>query len=185
MSPRYTTDVPADPRGPSFPILRTPAYKPLIAIVTSEDLIGTFTHYFHGRTTPCDGDGCPACHDGLPYRWHAYQSAYNPENAMHFIFECTAQAAETFVQYRENGITLRGCKFQAIRLGGKPNGRVMIKTMTADLTQIALPKPPDLTKALAILWNLPDTDVEVRGRDAQNRTGRVRHQPKSGQTPGA
>ena len=57
--PGWSTEVPANPRGPAYPLLRTPPNKPLIAIITSADLIGCYTHYYKGRTVPCEGDNCP------------------------------------------------------------------------------------------------------------------------------
>lgn len=161
MPINYQTSVPADPRGPSFPILRTPSRGTLVAIVTSKDLIGTFTHYFHGRTTPCDGDECEACKGGLPYRWHAYLSALNVDTGLHFIFECTAQAAAYFTDYRDRMDGLRACKFEASRHMSKPNGRVLLRMKQADTSGIHLPNPPDLCKCLAILWGLPRPDVQA------------------------
>lgn len=183
--PTYTNRVPDDPRGPSFPIVRTPAYKPLVAIVTCEDLVGTFTHFFHGRTVPCDGDQCEPCHDGLPYRWHAYVSAYNPESGLHFLFESTAQAAQHFVEFRDSVGSLRGCKFEAKRLGGKPNGRVLMRTATAQLVNLRLPQPPDLIKVLAILWNLPSNDLTTEFREPEKKTPWIAPAPKGRQKPDA
>lgn len=176
--PTFSNHVPPDPRGPSFPIVRTPAFKPLVAIVTCEDLVGTFTHFHHGRTTPCEGDSCEACHDGLPYRWHAYVSAYNPDSGLHFLFESTAQAAQHFVEYRDAVGNLRGCKFEAKRLGGKPNGRVLMRTRTADMSGLRLPLPPDLTKVLAILWNLPSPDVTADRTEPEKKTPHIDTTPQ-------
>lgn len=153
--PKWTSSAPDDPRGPAFPIVRTPPRRPLTAIVTAEDLVGTHTHFFKGRTIPCEAEECPACQEGFPYRWHAYVSAWVQETGLHFIFECTAQAAEAFTEYRETFEKVRGCLFEATRAGNRPNGRVLIRTKTAKLQGLNLPKPPDIIKCLAILWNLP------------------------------
>lgn len=177
--PKWSRDIPADPRGPAFLIMRTPPFKPLVATVTSEDLIGTFTHFFKGRTTPCEGTECPACSDGVPYRWHAYLSAYNSIIGLHFLFECTAQAADAFVEYRDAYQTTRGCCFQAHRLGGKPNGRILIKTSPAKLDQVKLPQPPDIIKCLSILWDLPTADLDHSQRNPGKDTTHLRHKPKS------
>lgn len=174
----YSTSVPSDPRGPSFPIVRTPPRGALVGIVTSKDLCGTFTHYFHGRTTPHDSDGCEACKGGLPYRWHAYMSVWAPDTGLHFLFECTAQAAEYFVDYRSRMGTLRGCKFQATRHMSKINGRVLLQLRQADLTGIHLPQPPDIPKCLAILWGLPSADVGTRSYEPENKMPRIHHEPK-------
>lgn len=159
--PTWTKDVPDDPRGPAFPILRTPAHKPLTAVITSEDLVGTYTHFFQGRTQPCEGVNCPAHEAGIPYRWHAYVSAWKRSTGLHFIFECTAQAAQTFTDYRDAFGTLRGCLFTATRMNAKPNARVLIQTKPLDLTTDVIPQPPNLIKCLGILWNLPENGLDA------------------------
>ena len=171
--PNYTHNIPDSPSGPALPIRRTPAYTPMQAIVTSPDLIGTYTHYYKGRTVPCESPDCEPCQEGIPFRWHAYLAAHDRKTALHFIFEVTAAGAEPFIDYRDSHGTLRGCLFQARRHMQRQNGRVLIQTKPADLTEIRLPKPPDLTKCLAILWNLPNGEVKKNGVNPQKRTPRI------------
>lgn len=166
----FSNTPPDDHRGQSLPIRRTPASKPLVAIVTSDDLTGTYTHYWKGHTTPCTGQDCEPCQNGMPYRWHAYLSAVDFQSGLHFLFETTAQAAEHFVEYRNAHGTLRGCCFQARRLNNRPNGRVLIQTKSTDLTQHAIPKQPDVHAALAILWSLPLGSVHAPDRSAERDT---------------
>ncbi len=175
--PTYTNRIPDSPRGPALPIRRTPAYSALVAIVTAEDLVGCYTHYYHGRTVPCELPNCPAHDEGIPYRWHAYMSAYDVKSALHFIFEVTAAGAEPFIEYRDHHGSLRGCLFQARRLHNRPNGRLLIQTKPANLKEVRVPKAPDLTKCLAILWNLPTPTVKNAGRDPQRKTDIVIHDP--------
>lgn len=209
--PTFSDNVPDDPRGPSFPIVRTPLGRPLVAIVTSPNLVGCYTHFFHGRTIPCEGSGCrlclqgktptegksgkavhivnnqevecdgppcEGCHAGLPYRWHAYQSVINLRDHLHCLFECTAQAAENFTDYRNAHATIRGCQFEATRLHNKPNGRIIIRMKPADLTEITLPMPPDLVKCLSILWGFSSKDVHQGRIDPEKQTRNVTHRPK-------
>lgn len=161
--PTYTNQIPAPSSGPALPIRRTPPQTPLIAIVTSDDLIGTYTHYFKGRTQPCETPNCEPCQEGIPFRWHAYLSAWETKTALHFIFETTAAGAEPFTDYRDHHGTLRGCLFQAKRWLQRPNGRLLIQTKPVDLKEIRLPQPPDLIKCLAILWNLSDNHLAPDG----------------------
>lgn len=153
--PLFTTEPPPDDRGPALPIMRTPTHKPIVAIITSENLIGCDTHFYHGRSTPHEKNDCPACLDGLPRRWHAYVSAYNARTGLHFIFECTRKATEALVDYRDVYKTLRGCLFEAHRLNPRPNGQVIIRTKPADLSDLRLPAAPNLVACLCILWNIP------------------------------
>jgi len=129
------------------------------AIITSEDLIGCYTHFFKGSTIPCSSKDCEACLNGLPFRWHAYMSAVDCHNNLHFIFEVTALGATYFTTFRDRHHTLRGCQFLAKRWNSRPNGRLLIQTKPCDLGERMLPDAPDLIKCMAILWNLPSGDV--------------------------
>ena len=157
----FTSTPPKDPRGISLALVRTPPIKPFVAIVTSEDLVGTFTHFYHGRTLPHQNEGCPACEEGIPFRWHAWVSCLTAVDHVHCIFECTARPAQVFVDYRKANRTLRGCHFKAHRASKVTNGRITIETRPADLNKIGLPNAPDLTKCLSIIWNIPATQIEV------------------------
>jgi len=165
--PTFSNQVPHDPRGLSLPLKRCPVGKPVIAIVTSLDLIGCKTHFYQGKTQPCENETCKACLDGVRWTWHSYLSAYDHAAKLHFLFESTARATEAFVQYREAHDVLRGCLFRAQRTQLRANARVYIETRPADLEKYSLPNPPDLTKILAIIWNLPDA-VLAKGRRIKN-----------------
>lgn len=173
----WTTTVPAQPRGPALPIRRTPANKPLTAIVTSPDLIGCYTHFYQGSTIPHAEDNCEACLNGQPYRWHAYMSAVDNYTNLHFIFECTAISAEFFTVYRSKHATLRGCLFQAKRWNSKPNGRILIQTKPADLSERQIPPAPDLIKAMAILWSLPHPELSTPTRNPEKKMKQINHKP--------
>ncbi len=150
----FSNRPPSDPRGNALDIVRTPTSGRIKACITSEDLIGTYTHFWKGRTLPHDHDACQACKNGLPFRWHAWVSAYTAQEHNHVLFECTAQASQAFVAYREAHGTLRGGVFDAWRPSRRPNGRVVIQIKPTDLTGITLPTAPDLVKCLAIIWNI-------------------------------
>lgn len=164
IMPNWSTDIPKDPRGVALPLRRTPTSGSLLAVVTSEDLLGCDTHFFGGHTVPCTRPNCKACNEGLPFRWHAYFAALEQKTRLHFIFECTAQAAEPFKSYRDAHHTLRGCLFAAQRWHSRPNGRVIIRTQTLDLTNYHLPLAPDVRKCMSIVWQIPDDAAEIAGR---------------------
>ena len=163
---QLTNTPPEDPRGPSLPITRTPAGRPLAAIITSSDLVGTPTHFWGGRTVPCGQDQCDACEHGVPWRWHGYVSAYNPDQQRHFLFEFTAATAEQLVSYRKLNASLRGCQFKAERPSRTANGRVMLTLKPADLDRYTIPNEPDLIAVLCILWNIPREEATT-GRPAK------------------
>lgn len=176
--PTFSNEPPDDPRGPSFQIVRTPTGKPLIGIVTSDVLVGTYTHFWKRRTMPCERpDECEACNAGIPFRWHAYLSALL-KNRAHVLFECTAQAAQRFAEYRKAHGTTRGCYFTASRMNYAPNARVIIACKPADLSEIILPSPPDIVKVLAILWDFPIPDVDATRQGIKPGQKTIRHAPK-------
>lgn len=161
--PNWSNTVPDDPRGQGLPLVRTPAGRSLLAIVTSADLIGCDTHFWGGHTVPCTKPECDACAAGISYTWHAYLTAFNAHDNLHFIFEMTAQAAKHFAAYRQEHATLRGCQFEAWRWKQRRNGRVMLKMVPSAMPSAALPNAPDLTRVMSIIWRLPVPNVETHG----------------------
>lgn len=159
--PTWTKSPPDDPRGQGLPLIRTPALRSLKAIVTSESLIGTDTHYWGGHTVPCERPECDACAAGIRYDWHGYVSAYNPLDQLHFIFEVTANAAKVFQDYQLVNKTLRCCQFEAYRWRHTKNGRVMIKAERSAMADHALPKAPDVRKVMAVIWRIPIPNVKI------------------------
>lgn len=159
----FQNDPPIDKRGIALPLTRTPQGKPLQGIILSDDLIGTNTHYYRGRTSPCDQENCEACNDGFPWRWHAYVVLYSRSNQAKTLFEMTAKCCEPLLTYRKAYGTLRGCVLSAKRQNSSANSRVILTTTRADLQQIQLPKCPDILKALSIIWNIELPSLSVEG----------------------
>lgn len=153
--PHWTTEPPAQAGGHAVRILRTPAAKPLVAIVTSQSIGGTATHFVKNRTIPCEKpNDCPWCDDGHSWRWHAYLSAVMAGTYEHFIFECTAAASDTFTTYYNIHNTVRGCKFQAHRPSGRANGRIVIACKRLDETQVRIPEELNVRRILCHIWNI-------------------------------
>lgn len=175
--PQFSNCPPADPRGHALPLLRTPAGRALVAIVTSDDLIGAPTHFWGGRTIPCEIEDCKPCLEGQPWRWHAWLGAWSPKDDRAFIFECTARIADIFKAYRAMHMTLRGCKFRAQRRTASINARVYLECQPADLRAVRLPKEPDLVKCMSVIWNIREPEIDVQGvlksvpRVVVNRSG--------------
>lgn len=142
----------------AYRIVRTPADKPLIAIVTSLQVIGTNTHFVNNRTVPCEGEGACKWHDeGYSWRWHGYVGAMNLPTSEHFIFEFTAPASKTFKAYLKRFDDLRACKFVATRPNKRHNGRVLIACSRPNLIDLRLPDPPDVAALLCHIWNVKNT----------------------------
>lgn len=159
----FTNEPPPDPRGNSLDLRRTPTGRPIRGIITCDNVVGTPTHFFHGRTVPCTGDDCEAHAHGVPWRWHGYVSLFGPSTHSHILFEMTAKAVEPLKAYRTAHGTLRGCLLQARRINSFPNARVIITTGVADLQSISLPNEPHLLEALSIIWNIPLEEITMQG----------------------
>ncbi len=161
--PTFSSAPPADAQNFNLPLMRCPTKGKLIAIVTSDDLTGCKTHFWGGRTVPCEDLECAACPEGVPWRWHSYLSAFLPTKGLHFIFESTARATEPFIQYRQAHGSLRGCLFQATRATSRSNSRVNIQTKPADLSVLQLPEAPQIPLVLATIWNMKLKEVVPTG----------------------
>lgn len=162
--PQFSREPPIDPRGRSLELKRCPPGAVLHGIITCDDVVGCPTHFWGGRTVPHESEDCEPCLAGIAWLWHGYVSAFQPQLRLHYLFEMTARCVEPLTEYRQKNPSLRGCSFLAQRPSGKPNGRVYLKTKTLDLGSITLPDAPDLTKVLAMIWNLPTPSITPAGR---------------------
>jgi hypothetical protein len=200
--PNWSHTVPNAAIKHGYDLRRTPPDRPLRAVITCNELLGCYTHWWSGRTVPCESPHCPACEENTPARWHAYVSCFDPKTHEVFLFECTACAARALEHYYNSFGSLRGCLFTATRPKRRRNAKIEILTQPADLSNLTLPQPPNLEKALAIIWQIPanaiDTNQAVRGaplvnlrqevmdktRDpANNRNGRSRKPQKETAVP--
>jgi len=154
---------PPDPRGNSLNLMRCPTMRPVQGIILSDGLIGTNTHYYKGRTIPCDSEGCPACGEGWPWRWHCWVPLFSPTTQVTVLFEMTARCAEILAAHKQTYTTLRGTLLKAQRLNSSPNSKVMLHLQPADLRDIKLPPCPDILGALSIIWNIERPSMSVAG----------------------
>lgn len=161
--PRFSNEAPDDARGFALHLVRCPTGKAIVGIVTSEDLIGCPTHYWHGRTIPHEDEGCLPCKEGFPWRWHSWLSAFSPKTHEAFIFESTARVTKLLTAYRDSHGTLRGCKFRAQRRTMAANARVYIELAPANLQDVTLPDPPDLLRCMCSIWNIPYPSLNLEG----------------------
>lgn len=162
--PDFSNKPPQEGRRPGIALVRTPGNRPFIGIVTSDDLVGTATHYVRNRTTPCEGEGCSICGEGYSWRWHGYLSCIDQNTQEHILFEMTANASDAFRAYHHKYGTLRGCHFKATRAANRYNGRVSIQCRPADLKSQQLPRGANLVAMLCHIWNIPIPEVEISGR---------------------
>lgn len=157
----FSENVPADPKGRVFDLVRVKQQSSVKAVVTSDRSLSIPTHYWGGRTMPHPDHDCPACQEGMAYRWHTYVACFSLKRKLHVIFESTSTAAKPFDLYFRAYGTLRGCEFTAHRLGTRVNSRVLIETKPANLELESIPNEPALMKCLCRIWNVPFADAEI------------------------
>jgi len=178
--PTFRRELPPEGQNTGFDLRRTPADGKILAIITCEELVVCDTHYWHGRTLPCervvndkgrtiDDTPCPACREKAAWRTHVYVSAFDHAKREHFLFECTAMAAKPLEEYRLGTGTLRGCVLHASRPRGLKNAKVAIQTNTSNLARNPIPTPPDIAAALAVIWRLPRTAIDGSKTAARER----------------
>ena len=177
--PTFRRDLPVQSLHQGFDLKRTPESGALHAIITSEDFLVCDTHFWHGRTIPCervmndegktiDDTACLACVEKIAYRTHVYVSAFDVKKSEHFIFECTSNAAKALEEYEKGMGTLRGCVIYASRPKGLKNSKVVIETNSSNLAKVKIPNSPDLIKALSVIWRLPTTALEEKKDGKKN-----------------
>lgn len=170
--PNFSNELPKKQKHQGFDLRRTPPSSPFRACCTAENLLVCDTHYWKGRTVPCERitneDGrtiddslCSACQAKQPYRTHVYISCIVSKTCEHVIFECTASAAKAFADHIQANGSLRGCIFDAHRPKCTPNSKVVITTNSANLVKNPIPQAPDVAAALAVIWRLPSAALSV------------------------
>lgn len=186
--PTWSTKLPKLQKHMGYDLRRTPQCASLQAIVTCPELLVCDTHFWGGRTIPCErqhveingtisAGNCPACNEAVPYRTHVYVSALETKTREHFIFECTAHAAKSLEEYRLANGTLRGCIMHASRPKMLKNAKVVIQTSPANLGRVNLPDPPNVILTLTTIWRLPLTGLAIEDKRHENPTVRTKKEP--------
>lgn len=200
--PAWSNSLPKSKKHMGYDLIRTPESASIQAIITCDEFLVCDTHFWGGRTIPCERkkqnpDGtlsagnCFACNESVPFRTHVYVSAFDVKSQEHFIFECTAHAAKPLDEYRQANGTLRGCVMHAVRPKGLKNAKVVIQTNTANLQRNPIPEPPNLILALSTIWRLPLTGLAIEhqkegGDKVKTNSGpinRMREQPDNKPDP--
>ncbi len=173
--PKFSNALPDKTENRGYDLRRTPPDAPLKGLITSDDLIGCFTHWWGGRTVPCEDENCEACRANTPTRWHCYLSVLQSGSHDHFIFECTGKAALPLIDWRDENGTLRGALMTAFRPKRRRNARVEIILKPYDISQLKFPKAPDLIRAMSVIWQLPETALETP--HAENTVPKIQVDP--------
>lgn len=178
--PRWTNQRPSKDKHNGFDLRRTPVDKPIKGLITCDDVACCVTHFWGGRTVPCEAPDCEACRKMVASRSHCYISVLEANTHDHFLFECTAKAAWPLFDWKETHGTIRGAYLIASRPKRRRNARVEIILKPYDLTNLNLPQAPDIPRAMAVIWQLPLTAVEttkaIDGQPAMNVVNEIAQQ---------
>lgn len=142
----------------AFDLIRTPTKGKLSGTVTSDNLLGTWTHFRERRTRPCQGDDCPHCKDGISRRWHGWLTMILLKLNNHVILEVTAQAAERILKWKEDHKSLRGVTVHLWRPQETANGRIAVYLEHRAVDLDKLPLAPNLHEALLFIWGAPSNN---------------------------
>jgi len=141
--------------GMRYQILRTGPKGIKGPIVTSHDPVGLYTHWAGGRTLPCVRKKCELCEQNVARRWYGFLMVYSLKQDRQYLFEYTAAAAATVVDYWERHRTLRGARLSGERQGARANGRLTLFLMPPMPEIDPLPKAPNRVALLSQMWSVP------------------------------
>lgn len=144
-------------RSIALPIVRTPAARPLIAIILSHQICGYLTHWHRGRTRPHTTPVCEACDDQCPWRWHGYVAVYNPRTRNQALLELTAASYRALDEWQKRHESLRAAKIKCERIGQRTNGRIIVTLDNPNPPVENLPPAPDVNAILLRMWELSST----------------------------
>lgn len=152
--PQWTNHAPDDADRHTATLMRVKPGRPIRGICASPHLLGCWTHWFGGRTIPCNPPDCPACAQSASRRWHAYIHLYSPTTHHSAILELTSLAARELEAYVEQHHTLRGALLDVQRSNHRPNSTIILTATPADLQRFNLPPPLDIPAALERMWEV-------------------------------
>lgn len=136
----------------NYRLVRVPVGRATGGVLLCRRMIGTHTHFYRKRTTPCTGDRCPACADGNSPRWYGYFAIWNPITKVVSILELPGATARALLDRYEDWTDWRGCTIVTERVPNKPNGRVHAILKDTRGVNDRLPDAPPIDSILAHMW---------------------------------
>lgn len=133
-------------------LIRTRPGKPLTALITSDQLLGCYVHFWRGRTTPCNGATCEACNDNRLKRWYGWVSACTLAMTENVILEITAACCDPIKDYVRTHGRLRGAQLFLERATAKQNSRLIARITESKHSPDVLPAALDVVHVLEHIW---------------------------------
>jgi hypothetical protein len=125
-------------------------------VITSSNLVGANTHYWHGRSTICTTDTCEACSSGQRPRWYGYVGLWSPTSKATTILELTAATIESIEEYYNTHGTLRAAQISLQRATKKPNSKLVARLEESNFSTSAIPAEIPIRKILCRMWQAFD-----------------------------
>lgn len=183
MEPRWDVPPPTPTNLPYLPLVRVPPGKPLSGLLTSQSVLGVWTHFLGGRTLPCMSSDCKGCEAQMPKRWEGYISLITPSPSKHILVALTPGAALGISDTAPDPLQLRGNLVIFERGGKRLNSRLRARVERVDFYQKMLPPEPNLKEHLVHIWGLDQSQL---GQDNPQYVNRVaEHYRRNGQTTDA
>jgi len=137
-----------------FNIFRALPGREVKLVVWSDDIFGSRTHWWGGRTIPCKKTGCDACTAFKESRWNGWVLAKRTDNDEKVIFEFTPPAGLTLDQAFNEFGSLRGLQIGTTRVSNRSNAKVHVRIFGVEKNVRTIPKAPDIVPIMARIWGL-------------------------------
>lgn len=171
MAIRWDNSHDTQRRSNKWQLRRTPQGGKLKGLILTDQPLGVWTHYYGGRTVPCESEACPACIDGQNPRKHWYVAQWDPTRDDRWILELTDRGADELILQVSKGARLRGRHLTTYRTNSRANGPVEAVLGEDHSSRYQLPPAPDIRQALLIIWGIETPDNPITG---ERGTVRVR-----------
>jgi hypothetical protein len=135
-------------------LLRCRPSHPLLAIITADDVLGAYTHYWKGRTRICTHPTCDACDAHHAPRWYGYLAVVSTAMTAPTLVEITPSCIEAIESYLHEYRTLRGAQLTLKRANPKANSRLQATLEPSAYRDGKLPAAPDVRAQLERIWEI-------------------------------
>ena len=150
---QWNHDPEPESKTPKLKLLRCPQGSLPPFVILSPAQFGGDSHYYGGRTIPCEGRDCPYCAVHSKRIWKGYLAVWDAKHRTTGIIEFTKPCLETIRTYKAAHGTLRTHAIELHRAGKKINGTLSVILTPTAWADADIPPPPDVVGILTRMWN--------------------------------
>jgi hypothetical protein len=150
---QWNHDPEPESKSPKLKLLRCPQGSLPPFVILSPSQFGGDSHYYGGRTIPCEGRECPYCAVHSKRIWKGYLAVWDAKHRTTGIIEFTKPCLETIRTYKAAHGTLRTHSIELHRAGKKINGSLSVILAPTAWADADIPPPPDVIAILTRMWN--------------------------------